>query len=144
MGDFNSIVSQSENIGGLHFASSSNNNFSSTLNNLALINLGFRGYPFTWNNKRAGLENIQQRIDRLEILIGFLFSLLLVFFTFQPLVLTILLFFSIVLLRLISQSLSDLRICGSMIILVLILSMRDGMLLSQVLLLSNPTKETKM
>lgn len=29
-----------------------------------LMDLGFEGHPFTWNNKRGGLENIQERLDR--------------------------------------------------------------------------------
>lgn len=64
MGDFNSIISQTEKVGGLPFASSSSHDLASELNNLGLIDLGFNGNPFTWNNKRTGLRNIQQRIDR--------------------------------------------------------------------------------
>ena len=29
-----------------------------------MANLGFRGYPFTWNNKRPGTANTGQRLDR--------------------------------------------------------------------------------
>lgn len=64
MGDFNSIKSQSEKQGGRPFASSSNHNLFYELNNFGLIDLGFHGQPFTWNNKRSGLANVQQRIDR--------------------------------------------------------------------------------
>jgi hypothetical protein len=29
-----------------------------------LTNLGYKGYPFTWSNKREGSDNIQVRLDR--------------------------------------------------------------------------------
>lgn len=29
-----------------------------------MIDIGFKGAPFTWNNKRVGKENIQERLDR--------------------------------------------------------------------------------
>lgn len=58
IGDFNSIISQSEKIGGNPFASSSNHNFQTDLNDLSFIDLGFTGYPYTWNNKRSGHDNI--------------------------------------------------------------------------------------
>ncbi|KAL3634942.1 hypothetical protein CASFOL_021996 [Castilleja foliolosa] len=64
MGDMNAIVSQEEKIGGLPFSSSSSHHLSNDLNNLGLIDLGFVGYPFTWDNKRVGINNIQQRLDR--------------------------------------------------------------------------------
>lgn len=64
MGDFNAIISQNEKKGGLSFASSSSHNFASDLSNLGLIDLGFHGYPYTWSNKRVGIDNIQQRLDR--------------------------------------------------------------------------------
>ena len=34
------------------------------IDNAGLIDLGFDGNPFTWTNKRAGLANIQERLDR--------------------------------------------------------------------------------
>ncbi|KAL3641647.1 hypothetical protein CASFOL_012462 [Castilleja foliolosa] len=64
MGDFNSILSQSEKKGGSPFACSSTHNLSNELNSLNLVDLGFSGHPFTWSNKRAGIDNIQQRLDR--------------------------------------------------------------------------------
>lgn len=30
----------------------------------ALIDLGFVGYNYTWNNRKNGKENIQKRLDR--------------------------------------------------------------------------------
>lgn len=34
------------------------------MNDHGLIDLGFKGHPFTWNNKRGGLANIQERLDK--------------------------------------------------------------------------------
>lgn len=64
IGDFNAIASQSEKNRGNHFASSSNHSLLDDLNNLTIIVLGFHGFSFTWNNKRAGKANIQERLDR--------------------------------------------------------------------------------
>ncbi|KAL3634161.1 hypothetical protein CASFOL_021215 [Castilleja foliolosa] len=63
MGDFNAIVSQDEKLGGLPFTSSSYHHLSNDLNNLGLIDLGYVGYPYTWDNKRVGVNNIKQRLD---------------------------------------------------------------------------------
>lgn len=38
--------------------------FRSTLDDCRLADLSFVGYPFTWNNKRLGLENTKERLDR--------------------------------------------------------------------------------
>ncbi|KAL3638072.1 hypothetical protein CASFOL_018085 [Castilleja foliolosa] len=63
-GDFNDIIDHKEKKGGLPYSSSSGHNLANELNNLGLIDLGFNGYPFTWDNKRNGVANIQQRLDR--------------------------------------------------------------------------------
>lgn len=34
------------------------------MDNCALIELGFSGPKFTWNNKRVGAANIKERLDR--------------------------------------------------------------------------------
>ncbi|KAL3635329.1 hypothetical protein CASFOL_019876 [Castilleja foliolosa] len=64
IGDINSILSQAEKKGGLPFASSSHHNLANDLDSLGLIDLGFSGSPYTWTNKRSGIDNIQQRLDR--------------------------------------------------------------------------------
>ncbi|KAL3636637.1 hypothetical protein CASFOL_018936 [Castilleja foliolosa] len=64
MGDLNSILHHSEKLGGNPFVSSSPKNLAIHLNALGLVDLGFSGSPFTWNNKRSGAANIQQRLDR--------------------------------------------------------------------------------
>ncbi|KAG8372343.1 hypothetical protein BUALT_Bualt12G0056200 [Buddleja alternifolia] len=50
--------------GGRLFASSSNGGLQNLIDDIGLFDLGFTGYQFTWNNKRDGLANIQQRLDR--------------------------------------------------------------------------------
>lgn len=34
------------------------------LESCKLVDLGFIGYPYTWNNKRPGVANTKQRLDR--------------------------------------------------------------------------------
>ncbi|XP_065625493.1 uncharacterized protein LOC136065776 [Quercus suber] len=38
--------------------------FRNLLDDCRLADLGFVGYPFTWNNKRPVLENTQERLNR--------------------------------------------------------------------------------
>lgn len=64
MGDFNAILSQQDKRGGRPFASSSTDPFFSFVHSFGLVDLGYEGNPFTWNNKRAGAANIKERLDR--------------------------------------------------------------------------------
>lgn len=64
MGDFNCIVHATEKQGGRSYASSSSNSFNSFLSEFGLVDLGFAGHPFTWNSKRGGSHNIQERLDQ--------------------------------------------------------------------------------
>ena len=64
IGDFNSILAQSEKQGGRPVTSSSQCHLRSFINHFGMIDLGFAGNPFTWSNNRKGLENIKERLDR--------------------------------------------------------------------------------
>jgi hypothetical protein len=75
IGDFNSVVNQSEKIGGRPVSSSSNGPFRRFIDHFGMIDVGFAGNPFTWSNNRSGLENIKERLDRgLAPPIGFSFT----------------------------------------------------------------------
>lgn len=64
VGDFNSVLDQRDKIGGNPVASSSRDGFRNMVDANGLIDLGFVGYTFTWNNRRASKANIQERLDR--------------------------------------------------------------------------------
>lgn len=46
------------------FANYSHEGFQNVIDDTGMIDLGFQGYYFTWNNRRAGESNIQERRDR--------------------------------------------------------------------------------
>jgi hypothetical protein len=64
IGDFNAILSSAEKKGGRLFGSSSHSLFGNFVQENGLVDLGFSGNPFTWNNKRHGRYNIKERLDR--------------------------------------------------------------------------------
>ncbi|KAJ9169058.1 hypothetical protein P3X46_020526 [Hevea brasiliensis] len=64
MGDFNTFLDAREKRGGNNHFLSSVNHCRSFINDMRLLNLGFIGPKFTWNNKRGGNNNIQERINR--------------------------------------------------------------------------------
>uniref|UniRef100_A0A2N9IH27 Reverse transcriptase domain-containing protein n=1 Tax=Fagus sylvatica TaxID=28930 RepID=A0A2N9IH27_FAGSY len=64
MGDFNEILSISERSGEVLGSTRRMQDFSDVVNRCGLIDLGFRGIPFTWENRRDGEALIQKRLDR--------------------------------------------------------------------------------
>jgi hypothetical protein len=64
IGDFNSVLDQSEKLGGKPVSSSSNCPYRLFINLFGMIDLGFAGNPFTWCNNRHGLHMIKERLDR--------------------------------------------------------------------------------
>ena len=63
IGDFNSVLDQAEKSGGRLVDSTSNCPFKKFIDHFGMIVIGFSGNPFTWNNKRKGVENIKERLD---------------------------------------------------------------------------------
>lgn len=64
IGDFNVVLTKEDKIGGQLVASPSNGDLRKIINEYGLIDVGFEGFQFTWNNKRGGLANIQERFDK--------------------------------------------------------------------------------
>lgn len=64
IGDFNCVLEQVDKKGGKVVSSSSSGGFRGMVDSNGLIDMGFSGYAFTWNNKRVGQCNIQDRLDR--------------------------------------------------------------------------------
>lgn len=67
MGDLNAIIASHEKKkrGTLLRSSSSSQCLKQAIDNLGLIDIGFSGPNFTWDNRRVGgLANIQERLDR--------------------------------------------------------------------------------
>ncbi|KAF6170453.1 hypothetical protein GIB67_036227 [Kingdonia uniflora] len=64
LGDFNTILDRSDKLGGILFCAASCAFAKEVIQKTGLIDLGFAGQPFTWNNRRRGGDNIQERLDR--------------------------------------------------------------------------------
>lgn len=64
IGDFNEIMEEGEKIEGNPKLPSQMEEFRTVINECALMDMGFFGHAFTWNNKRRGAANIQERLDR--------------------------------------------------------------------------------
>ena len=63
-GDFNEILSQDEQKGGNRRGDAQMAAVRDCLSDCGLADLGYKGYDFTWDNKREGDNNIQVRLDR--------------------------------------------------------------------------------
>ncbi|GAV65833.1 Exo_endo_phos domain-containing protein [Cephalotus follicularis] len=70
IGDFNQILRQTEKGGGCVRADGHIRAFRETLKEFQLVDLGFKGTEFTWNNGRKGKEFIKARLDRGQLGIG--------------------------------------------------------------------------
>ena len=64
VGDFNAFLHFSKKLS-IHPPSVKQmEDFGAALEDCHLIDLGFQGYKFTWNNKRLGAANTRERLDR--------------------------------------------------------------------------------
>ncbi|XP_071685392.1 uncharacterized protein [Lolium perenne] len=63
-GDFNEILHPGEQLGGNPRCEAQMERFRECLEMCGLADMGFQGYPYTWENRREGADNIQVRLDR--------------------------------------------------------------------------------
>jgi hypothetical protein len=64
IGDFNAILAPQDKLGGRSFGSSSHHDFADFVHSNGLFDLGYVGNPYTWCNRRQGLNVIKERLDR--------------------------------------------------------------------------------
>lgn len=64
IGDFNEVLTQVERQGGHPVTSSKNFLLQLFLDEVQGVDIGFTGNKYTWCNKRGGLANIRERLDR--------------------------------------------------------------------------------
>ena len=64
IGDFNAFLHASEKQSKQHAQATQVDAFRDALELCQLEDLGYRGYPFTWSNKRSGDANTKIRLDR--------------------------------------------------------------------------------
>ncbi|KAB1225193.1 hypothetical protein CJ030_MR1G016593 [Morella rubra] len=64
IGDFNDLIRSNEKKGGRPTLGSSSRGLQHFMQSMGLVDLGFLGSRFTWCNKRPGLANIRERLDR--------------------------------------------------------------------------------
>jgi hypothetical protein len=64
IGSFHDITRPTEKVGGATQDFYSCCPLRTFIEDIGLVDLGFQGYPYTWNNKREGEANIRERLDR--------------------------------------------------------------------------------
>lgn len=64
LGDFNSILSTKEKLGGVPYRLSKSLDFINYMKDCELFDVGFIGHPFTWCNGRRRGNMISKRLDR--------------------------------------------------------------------------------
>ena len=62
--DINSIVVNFEKKGRIPNVGGSSKYFTSFVDQVGAIDLGFSGSKYTWSNKRSGWANIRERLDK--------------------------------------------------------------------------------
>jgi hypothetical protein len=63
-GDFNEVLYQHEQLGGNPRNEGQMSAFRECLMDCGLTDLGYKGYSFTWSNRREGDANVQVRLYR--------------------------------------------------------------------------------
>jgi len=63
-GDFNEILDHQDKQGGMPKSQAQLDRFLEVASMCNFKDLGFTGYPYTWNNNRGEKENVQERLDR--------------------------------------------------------------------------------
>lgn len=63
-GNFNEILNLNEKIGGLDKSVEAIEKFREAIRDCKLVDLGSRGYPFTWSNRQFGPQLIEEKLDR--------------------------------------------------------------------------------
>ena len=64
IGDYNAMLNLTKKLNKRPVQGSQMNAFREALEHCHLEDLGFRGYEYTWNNKRPGEANTRVRLDR--------------------------------------------------------------------------------
>ncbi len=64
IGDLNCISSSEDKRGGQHVSDCSTRILRNFMFNTGAIDIQFSGPSFTWSNKRSGIANIRERLDR--------------------------------------------------------------------------------
>ena len=64
VGDFNVILRSAEKLSRTPPQQRLMDDFREALELTNLMDLGFKGYPYTWNNRRPGAVSTKQRIDQ--------------------------------------------------------------------------------